>query len=139
VKKILVLILATMGILGCTTKGIPVEFANVCDGRNENVEVSGYFNETVSASNCGGESMNCSVNFFGDPVGTNALMAHIGLGGGKSAIEMTPGNVGEIRDETGSVVGKNQKVKLVARVVRLNAGYKERCYLKVEKIEKAAP
>ena len=131
----------SLGMLGCTPKGKPVEFANLCDARNFNeyVEVSGYFNNGVTDNNCGGESMRCSVNFVGALDGTNALMAHIGMGGGKSSIERTTGNGVEIRDETGAVVEKNQKVKIVARVVRLNTDYKERCYVTVDKIETAAP
>jgi hypothetical protein len=143
VKEIFIFLVATLplGMLGCTTKGIPVEFARLCDEGNydENVEVSGYFTDTVTAENCGGESRICSVKFVGDLAGTNVLMAHIGLGGGKSAVELTTGDGREIRDETGAVVEKNQKVKIVARVVRLNEGYKERCYVTVKKIEKAGP
>lgn len=132
---------SSLGMLGCTTKGIPVEFGNLCDAGNhdEYVEVSGYFKDTVIAENCGDESMNCSVHFVGDPSGTNTLMAHIGMGGGTSAVEKTKNNGREIRDETGAVVDKNQKVKIVARVIRLNADYKERCFVRVKKIEKAGP
>ncbi len=143
VKDTLIFVVANLalGITGCTPKGLPVEFANLCDARNFNeyVEVSAYFNESVTADRCGDESMSCSIYFVGEPAGTNALMAHIGMGGGKSAVEMTPGNGREIRDEMGAVVGKDQKVKILGRVVALNADYKERCYVRVTKIEKTGP
>jgi len=143
VKKTLILVVAnlSLGMLGCTPKGLPVEFANLCDTRNLNqyVEVSGYFNEPVSADRCGDEAMHCSAQFVNDPTGTNTLMAHIGMGGSKSAVVRTSSGGREIRDEMGDVVNKDQKVKIVGRVIGLLPEYKERCYVTVTKIEKAGP
>ena len=146
VRNFWVLLIAanvSLGMLGCNSKGTPVDFANMCDKPHDgnNVEVSGYFKNTGSAmcSKSGNEPMRCPIDFVGEPGGTNPVRAHIDKGTGKSEIEAADGKGLQIHDETGAIVENSQKVKIVARVKRLDAAGKDGCYVNVKKIEKAAP
>ncbi len=146
VKNFLVLVIAvyvSLGMLGCNSTGTPVDFANMCAKPNDgkNVEVSGYFKNTGSAmcSKSGNEPMRCPIDFVGEPGGTNTVRAQIDKGTGKSEIEAADGKGLQIHDETGGVIENSQKVKIVARVKRLDAVGKDGCYVNVKKIEKAVP
>lgn len=143
-KRMLMMVLtgASLGILGCNASGTPVDFAHMCDKPNDgkNVEVAGYFNNTGSAmcSKSGNEPMRCPIDFVNAPGDkTNAVRAHIDKGSGKSEIETTEGKGLEIHDAMGALIDNNQKVKIVARVKRLDAVGKDGCYVTVKKIEKA--
>lgn len=136
----------SLGIFGCNSSGTPVDYAHICDKSNDkkNVEVSGYFKNTGSAmcSKSGNEPMRCPIDFVDAPGGTpgvEAIRAYIDKGSGKSEIEAAEGKGLQIHDETGAVVENSQKVKIVARVKRLDAGGKDGCYVDVKKIEKAGP
>ncbi len=132
-----------LGIVGCNATGTPSDFAHMCDKPNDgnNVEVVGYFNNTGSAmcSKSGNEPMRCPIDFVNAPGGdkANAVRAYIDKGNGKSEVEATEGKGLEIHDATGALIDNSQKVKIVARVKRLDAAGKDGCYVTVKKIEKA--
>lgn len=135
--------IVSLGMLGCNATGTPVDFANMCDKPHDgkNVEVSGYFKNTGSAmcSKSGNEPMRCPIDFVGAPGEANAVRAYIDKGSGKSEIDAADGKGLQIHDDTGAIIENSQKVKIVARVKRLDAGGKDGCYVNVKKIEKAAP
>lgn len=55
----------------------------------------------------------------------------------KLVIHAATGKALEIHDATGASVDNSQKVKIVARVKRLDAAGSDWCYVDVKKIEKA--
>jgi hypothetical protein len=137
-----VLACTLFGIAGCNPTGTPVDFAHMCDKPNDdkNVEVVGYFNNTGSAmcSKSGNEPMRCPIDFVNAPgEKANAVRAYIDKGSGKSEIEAADGKGLQIHDATGALVENSQKVKIVARVKRLDSAGKDGCYVNVKKIEKA--
>jgi hypothetical protein len=142
VKDILIFVVlyTSVAFLGCNPSGTPVDFANMCGKANDgkNVEVSGYFNNTGSAmcSKSGNEPMRCPIDFVGAPGDANPIRAHIDKGSGKSEIEAVENKGLQIHDQTGGIIENGQKVKIVARVKRLDAAGKDSCYVNVKKIEK---
>ncbi len=135
------LLFGLLGVMGCNTTGTPVDFAHACDKPNDGkfVEVPGYFKNTGSAmcSKSNGP-MRCPIDFFASQdYSGKSIRAHIEKGDGKSEINAADGKPLEIHDATGAAVDNSQKVKLTARVKRLDAVGNDWCYIDVKKIEKA--
>jgi hypothetical protein len=70
-SKYLVLLSLAVFFTGCSTTGIPVEFAKACDKENDDkrVEIIGYFNNSGSAmcSSGYGNPMRCPIDFVSEP------------------------------------------------------------------------
>jgi hypothetical protein len=128
-------------VAGCNAKGTPVDYSKTCDKANDktNVEVVGYFNNTGGAmcSKSGNEPMRCPINFVSAPGEKNAIRAYIDKGSGKSEIDGVDGKGLKIRDDKGEFVENSQKVRIVARVKRLDSVGADECYVTVKKIEMA--
>ncbi len=140
-KKVVFLMFTGLFFVGCNSSGTPVEYANICDKANDdnNVEVVGFFNNTGSAmcSKSGNNPMRCPIDFISAPGAGNPIRAHIDKGSGASSIDAADGKPLQIKDDKSETVENSQKVKIVARVKRLDNGGVDGCYITVKKIDKA--
>ncbi|MCU0237883.1 MAG: hypothetical protein MUC29_00445 [Pyrinomonadaceae bacterium] len=145
-SKYLVLLSLAVFFTGCNYTGVPVEYANVCDMKNNGqyVEVVGYFKNTGSAmcSKSGNEPMRCPIQLVDKPDQPKPVSAYIDLGSGASSIAKDDAKGLVIRDDKNEVVENSQKVKVTATLMVYtsppdpNANYAP-CSLTVKKIEKA--
>lgn len=145
---ILSFILIVAAGLGCTTKtGTPVEYSKACDAANEKkyIEVTGYLTDgkSVYCSNTGGGPVRCGFKLLEKADSEKGFTADIEQGNSANAVEkLERGYKKEdikIRDDRGSIIGIDQKVKLVGLMnVAKNPTNSENdvCYLTVTKIEK---
>lgn len=133
-------------VSGCNYTGIPVEYANVCDKKNDKqyVEVVGYFKNTGSAmcSKSGNEPMRCPIQLVDKPDQPKPVSAYIDLGSGASSISKDDAKGLTIRDDKNEVVENSQKVKVTASLMVYDTPSKPTdnfapCSLTVKKIEKA--
>lgn len=147
-KKYLFLMVLGLSLMasGCNYTGIPVEYANVCDMKNNGqyVEVVGFFKNTGSAmcSKSGNEPMRCPIGLVDKPDQPKPVSAYIDLGSGASSISKDDAKGLIIRDDKNEVVENSQKVKVTASLMVYTgapdpkANYAP-CSLTVKKIEKA--
>lgn len=138
----LLLILPIFAVMaaGCAAP-IPVEFATTCDKAHDKktVEVTGFLNNSGSAmcSKTGNEPMRCPVDFVAEMANPKApLRAFIDKGDGSNEINAAGSEGLKIRDDKGVFVEKGTKVKITAKVKRLDAAGSDSCYLTVKKIER---
>lgn len=147
-KKYLFLMVLGLSLLasGCNYTGIPVEYANVCDMKNDKqyVEVVGYFKNTGSAmcSKSGNEPMRCPIQLVDKPDQPKPVSAYIDLGSGASSISKDDVKGLIIRDDKNEVIENTQKVKVTATLMVYTTPSKPTdnfapCSLTVKKIEKA--
>lgn len=147
-RKILFLTITGVGLLisGCNYTGVPVEYTNVCDMKNNGqyVEVVGYFKNTGSAmcSKSGNEPMRCPIQLVDKPDQPKPVSAYIDLGSGASMIAKDDAKGLIIRDDKNEVVENSQKVKVTATLMVYTTPSKPTdnfapCSLTVKKIEKA--
>lgn len=135
-----------LAVSGCNYTGIPVEYANVCDMKNNGqyVEVVGYFKNTGSAmcSKSGNEPMRCPIQLVDKPDQPKPVSAYIDLGSGASSISKDDAKGLIIRDDKNEVIENSQKVKVTASLMVYSTPSKPEdnyapCSLTVKKIEKA--
>lgn len=133
-------------VSGCNYTGIPVEYANVCDKKNDRqyVEVVGYFKNSGSAmcSKSGNEPMRCPIQFVDKTDQPKPVSAYIDLGSGASSISKDDAKGLIIRDDKNEVIENSQKVKVTASLMVYDTPSKPTdnyapCSLTVKKIEKA--
>ena len=133
-------------VSGCNYTGIPVEYASVCDKKNDRqyVEVVGYFKNSGSAmcSKSGNEPMRCPIQFVDKPDQPKPVSAYIDLGSGASSISKDEAKGLIIRDDKNEVIENSQKVKVTASLMVYDTPSKPTdnyapCSLTVKKIEKA--
>lgn len=133
-------------VSGCNYTGVPVEYAGICDKKNDGnyVEVVAYFNNSGSAmcSKNGNEPMRCPIELVDKPDQPKPVSAYIDLGSGVSSVskDETKGLI--IRDEKNEVVENSQKVKVTGKLMVYTSPSKPTdnfapCSLTVKKIEKA--
>ncbi len=124
---------------GCSSKGMPVDYANICDPANNKkvVEVSGYFNPVRSVMCSTSKSvpwMTCPVPFVNTPGANLPLTANIDLGKGANQIDKEQL---QIRDDKGAIVPGTQKVTITAKVSVFTPPPRDKkeapCYLMVVK------
>lgn len=147
-RKLLFLTITGVCLLisGCNYTGVPVEYANVCDMKNNGqyVEVVGYFKNTGSAmcSKSGNEPMRCPIQLVDKLDQPKPVSAYIDLGSGASMIAKDEAKGLIIRDDKNEVVENSQKVKVTASLMVYSTPSKPTdnfapCSLTVKKIEKA--
>ena len=141
-KNYLFLVLTSLCLMaaGCDYKGVPVEYAHICDKANDKktVEATGFFNNTGSAmcSKSGNEPMRCPIDFVEAPGAANPIRAYIDKGSGASSIDNIEEKGLKIRDKDNNFVENSEKVKVTASVKRLDNAGVDGCYITVKKIEK---
>ena len=125
-------------LIGC--KGEPVEYAHACDKTydKELVEFSGYFHNTGSAmwSRHGKSPMRCPIEFVESPSSTKGIRAYITKGNGSSETNAVDGEGLKIRDNKKNFIDNTTKIKLTAKVHRLDSVGADRCYVDVWRIER---
>jgi hypothetical protein len=131
---------------GCSRKGIPVEYANMCDVANNHktIEVVGYLANDGSAmcsNSAGGGPIECGIRFQDSLTSKTFSMAKITKGSWSNEIENVEGEGLKIRDNNSDFITREQKVKLTASVLVFTSTdpnkKPEGCSLSVDKIEKA--
>ena len=129
---------ASLLLIGC--KGEPVEYAHACDKTydKELVEIPGYFHNTGSAmcSRSGKSPMRCPIEFVEAPSSTKGIRAYITKGNGSSETNAVDGEGLKIRDNKGKFIDNTTKIKLTAKVHRLDSVGADRCYVDVWRIER---
>jgi len=115
---LLVLLALSAPLAGCNTKGIPVEYAHICDPANDKktIAVDGYL-KNVGSVMCSSSKtvphMTCPVRFVDAPGASGPLTANIDLGKGPNEIDKE--SLG-IRDDKGQLIGDQDKVTLTGKV-----------------------
>src|SRR5690349_10515750 len=132
---------------GCSSKGIPVEFANMCDKANNHktIEVIGFLDNSGSAmcsTSVNKGPMRCGIRFKDSLSSEKWLLANIAKGSWSSEIENIEGQGLKIRDNNSEFITRQQKVKITASVrvfdpTPANTDPATACSLSVDKIEKA--
>lgn len=132
--------------VGCDTKGVPTEFANVCTPANDKntLEVSGVLQSrgSVFCSNTGGR-MECGFDFLESAGGDKKFSADIAQGSGSNTVDKLESGFKKedvkVRDNTGNLVALgSDKVKLTGKVTvgPATGGSQGVCFMQVYKIEK---
>lgn len=132
--------------VGCDTKGVPTEFANVCTPENEKktLEVSGVLQSRTSVfcSNTGGR-MECGFDFLESAGGDRKFSAEIAQGSGANTVDKLERGFKKedvkIRDNAGNLIALgSDKVKLTGKmsVVAPTGGSQGVCFMQVYKIER---
>ena len=126
-------------IAGCT--GTPTDHANACAPANDDqlMEFPGHIVVgTSTMCTKSGTVTRCPFEVVAKPGDqTGIIRAEIKLGDGSSEVENVDGKGFVIRDDNGKEVGKDQKVKITAKIKAVNRDDKnyQNCYVVVKKIE----
>lgn len=143
---IIIALLSVCLASGCSTTGVPTEYANACsqDLDGKTLEVSGVLDSrsSIYCSNRGGR-MECPFDFLETSGAEKKIAADIAVGGGPDSVtEILKGFRKEdlrVRDHTGSQIALgSDRVKLTGKMLIAPAapGGQGVCLMQVYKIER---
>ena len=138
--------LTILFVSGCSTTGVPTEFANACaqDLDGKTIEVSGVLQtrSSVFCSNRGGR-MECPFDFFEAAGSEKKIGADIEVGSGANTVTEIPKGFKKedikVRDNAGNQINLgSDKVKLTGKMLIAPAapGGQGVCLMQVYKIER---
>ena len=139
--NIVVILITTSFLVGCTREAVPVELSKVCVADNEKkyISTSGFLDDKggVFCSSIGGR-MDCGFAVLAGPGGDKVFSADIEQGSGSNEVEkLDRGYKKEdikIHDNTGAILKPSDKVTLTGEMSIAPDG--SVCFMKVDKIEK---
>lgn len=132
----LLTLLAVLAATACSGK--PVSFSEVCAKANDKqrIEATGYLDNTGSAmcSTGYGQPWRCPINFVETLGSKQVIRAYIDKGGGSNEIDAVGAEGLKIRDDDGKFIERATRVKITAKVKRLDDAGSDSCYVDVKKI-----
>lgn len=147
-KKLLIMILifTSSALIGCDTKGEPVEYASVCDIANDKkvIETSGYLGNKsgIFCSNIGGGRMECGLNLKNNLKDKNGFTVDIALDTGANSMDKPESGYQyenlKIRQNNGSQIDLSKRIKVTGTISvgeSLSSNDGKVCFIKVTKIE----